>query len=464
MLDYSLKIGLASCRRWLPGKRTGIFNPDYARANKKHVESYVRARYTDEQTSFADLDFLNDEGMMFDVSQAETIAAEFKKQKVDALFIINCNYGCEEVAAQLARLMQVPTLLWAPQDTIFEADGTRYTDAQCGLFAMSKQFIRYKVPFEHIENCPVEAPAFAKGFEQFLSVACMLKNFRKLRVAQVGLRPQPFTCVMFNEAELVEKFGIDVVPVNMPTVVEIFEDVLATKGDELAADVALLKDRYQDTGGLDDEALTRMAAFRETFRRIMDKTGCQVICTECWTCMLQTVKAMPCISMSTLADERLIVTCETDVMGAISMALLSCAARGKDIPFFGEFTVRHPENPNAELLWHCGPFGWSLKKPESKARIFNMKPSFQVKDGTYTIARMDSTQGHYTLLDGKFKTVDGPYTFGTYLWAEFDDYRKWEKKLIYGPYIHHMAEIAGDYTDVLEAFCRHVPELNVDRP
>jgi Asp/Glu/hydantoin racemase len=117
MLDYSLKIGLASCRRWLPGKRTGIFNPDYVRANKKHVESYVRARYTDEQTSFTDLDFLNDEGMMFDVAQAETIAAEFKKQKVDALFIINCNYGCEEVAAQLARLMQVPTLLWAPQDT-----------------------------------------------------------------------------------------------------------------------------------------------------------------------------------------------------------------------------------------------------------------------------------------------------------------------------------------------------------
>jgi L-fucose isomerase-like protein len=118
--------------------------------------------------------------------------------------------------------------------------------------------------------------------------------------------------------------------------------------------------------------------------------------------------------MSTLADERLIVTCETDVMGAISMALLSCAARGKDIPFFGEFTVRHPENPNAELLWHCGPFGWSLKKPESKARIFNMKPSFQVKDGTYTIARMDSTQGHYTLLDGKFKTVTARTTFGTY--------------------------------------------------
>jgi L-fucose isomerase-like protein len=463
MLDYTLKIGLAACRRWLPGKRTGIFNPDYARANKKCVESWVRDHYTDSQTAFVDLAFLNDEGMMFDVAQADVIAETFRQQHVDAIFIINCNFGCEEVAARLARLMQVPTLIWAPQDTIFEADGTRYTDAQCGLFALSKQLTRYHVPFEHIENCPVEAPVFARGFEQFLSVACMLKNFRKLRIAQVGMRPRPFTSVIFNEGELVERFGIDVVPVNMPVVTEHFNAVWQDRQADLAADCQTLKALYPDTGGLDDEALRRMAAFKETFRRIMAETGCQIICTECWTCMLQTVQAMPCIAMSMLADEHLIVTCESDVCGAISMALLSCAARGRAVPFFGEFTLRHPDNPNAELLWHCGPFAGSLKKPESPARLFNMKPSFAVKDGTYTIARFDAAEGRYQLLDGKFQTTSGPYTFGTYLWAEFDDYRKWERKLIYGPYIHHMAEIAGDYTDVLEAFCRHVPGLEIDR-
>ncbi len=464
MLDYTLNIGLAACRRWLPGKRTGIFNPEYAQANKRVVESYVREHYTDEQTRFTDLSFLNDEGMMFDHAQAETIAEKFKAEKVNALFIINCNFGCEEVAAKLARLLQVPTLIWAPQDTIFEPDGTRYTDAQCGLFAMSKQLTRYRVPFEHIENCPVDAPVFARGFERFLSVACMLKNFRKLRIAQVGMRPRPFTSVIFNEGELVERFGIDVVPVNMPAVTEIFQTVLQDKQTELAADVKLLKERYSDTGGLDDAALTRMAAFRETFRRIMLDTNAQVISTECWTCMLQAVDTMPCIAMSQLADERMIVTCESDVCGAITMALLSCASRGRSVPFFGEFTVRHPHNQNGELLWHCGPFAWSLKKPQSPANIFNMKPSFRVKDGLYTIARFDSAEGRYSLLNGNFRSIEGPHTFGTYIWAEFDDYRKWEKKLIYGPYIHHMAEIEGDYTEALEAFCRHVPGLVSDRP
>ena len=59
-------------------------------------------------------------------------------------------------------------------------------------------------------------------------------------------------------------------------------------------------------------------------------------------------------------------------------------------------------------------------------------------------------------------TTKGPYTTGTYLWAEFDNLSKWEKKLVEGPYIHHMAEIEGSYVEVLKEFCKYVPGLTVD--
>jgi hypothetical protein len=48
------------------------------------------------------------------------------------------------------------------------------------------------------------------------------------------------------------------------------------------------------------------------------------------------------------------------------------------------------------------------------------------------------------------------------MWAEFGDMSKLEKKLIYGPYVHHMTEIYGGYSDVLEEFCRYIPELEFD--
>lgn len=48
------------------------------------------------------------------------------------------------------------------------------------------------------------------------------------------------------------------------------------------------------------------------------------------------------------------------------------------------------------------------------------------------------------------------------MWAEFKDLSKLEKKLINGPYIHHMTEMYGIYDGVLEEFCKFIPELEYD--
>lgn len=463
MLNYKIKIGLAPCRRWLPGKRTGIFNPEYALRNKQQILSGIKANYSDADVEFVDLDFLNVEGLMYDISQARDIADRFTAEKIDGLFIINCNFGCEEVACKVAKLLNKPTLIWAPRDNIFEPDGTRYTDAQCGLFAISKGLQRYGVPFSHIENCDFGAPVFEEGFRRFLSVVTMLKNFRGMRIGQIGTRPKPFNSVIANEGELIEKFGVEIVPINMAIAADEFNSVMKSKGLALDEDAAALGELF-DVSAIDKDMLRRMTAFKYMYKNLEEKYALSLISTECWTSMTLAVNAMPCTAMSLLADEGHIVTCESDVLGAVSMALLACAARGKSRPFFGEFTVRNPQNENSELLWHCGPFAYSLKKPGVRAELPNCRPSFRVKDGEYTICRLDSLMGSYSLLDGKFKTCEGPYTTGTHLWAQFDSYRKWEKKLIYGPYIHHMAEIEGDYTETLEEFCRFEPQIAIDRP
>ena len=109
------------------------------------------------------------------------------------------------------------------------------------------------------------------------------------------------------------------------------------------------------------------------------------------------VGAMPCTAYSVLADMGYIIGCESDMHGTISMMLLSAASLGEKKPFFGEFTVRHPENKNGELLWHCGPFAYSLKDPDSKAKQVNMRQWFKVKDGGYTICRFEQDNGKYLM-------------------------------------------------------------------
>ena len=46
--------------------------------------------------------------------------------------------------------------------------------------------------------------------------------------------------------------------------------------------------------------------------------------------------------------------------------------------------------------------------------------------------------------------------------AKFKNLSAWERKLIEGPYIHHMAEIEGDYTEELREFTKYVKNVTLD--
>ena len=79
-----------------------------------------------------------------------------------------------------------------------------------------------------------------------------------------------------------------------------------------------------------------------------------------------------------------------------------------------------------------------------------------------TLARFDGDRGDYKIFAGGVKGIDGPYTTGTYTWVEVDDWIKWEKKFINGPYIHHVSGIHGNYTEILKESIKYIPGLQFD--
>ena len=453
-------------RRNATNRPKGTFLTWYSAEERgKRFVDYIEKNFSGDKVSFADSKGLGIKDLIFDDESAAAVIERFKAEKVDAVFVINCNFGNEEAAADIAKALGVPVLLWAPLDDEYYVDGMRPTDSQCGLFGVSRQMQRFHIPFSHLPCCRVESEEFKEGFDSFVRVACMVKNFKGLRVGQVGLRPAPFYSVIWNEGELMEKFGIKIIPINFA----IIEQRMKTAETDYADEIKEYEDYILKNYKLDDltpKYVKPMATMVAMYKHLFDEYNLDIISAECWTATPVMFDGLaPCTVYGILGDMGYLVSCESDMNAALTMALLKCAAMGEGKPLFGEFTVRHPENKNAELLWHCGPFPLSQKAEsgtDSTARLVNQRSWFRAKDGTYTVARIDRESGEYMILPLVAHTTAGPQTHGTYLWAEFENLQKIEDRLLDGPYIHHFVEIEGDYRKEIKEFCRYFPNLKID--
>ena len=466
MLNYKLKIGLVPMRRNTTDRPKGTFLTWYSaeQRGEKFVK-YIEENFTTDKVSFVNSKGLGHKDLIYDDNSAADIIERFKENDVDAVVIINCNFGNEEAAADIAKALGKPVLLWAPLDDEYYVDGMRPTDSQCGLFGVSRQMQRFHIPFSHLNSCEVDSEEFREGFESFIKVACMVKNFTGMRIGQVGARPAPFFSVIWNEGELMEKFGIKIIPINFA----IIEQRMKAVEDEMPEEVGEIADYIRNNYTLDDltpQYVERMAVMTVMYKRLFEEFNLDVISAECWTATPIMFDGLaPCTVYGILNDMGYLISCESDIHCAMTMAMLKCATLGEGKPLFGEFTVRHPENKNAELLWHCGPFPLSQKAEngtDSTARLVNQRSWFRGKDGTYTLARLDQESGDYMILPIVADTIEGPQTHGTYIWVEFDDLKKVEDRLIDGPYIHHFVEMAGDYKKEIKEFCKYFPNLKVD--
>ena len=442
-----IKIGFAPTRR-------SIFSaPDAVK-----YANLTRQRLNELNVDFIDIKEFNDDGLLYDEEGMKKIAAKFKKEKIDGLFVPHCNFGTEYIVARLAKEMDVPVLLWGPRDERPDEKGIRLRDTQCGLFATGKVLRRFKVPFTYLKNCRLTDLAFEQGIERFLAVCNVVKVFRNTRILQIAPRPYDFLTTMCNEGELLERFNIQLSPIPMP---ELIAEVKAVKEEETKVAHVMEHIKSNMEIKVDDDVVRSVAALKVAMRTLADKYGCNAIGIQCWTALQSEIGIMPCAANALLTDEGLPVVCETDIHGAITSVMVQAAAMGKEATFFADWTMRHPDNENAELLQHCGPYPLSIAKSKpvlGYPLAFNEPGAVEAeaKDGEISLVRFDGDNGNYSLLIGNAKVVDGPYTKGTYMWVEVDNLDRLEDKLVCGPYIHHCTGVYGDVVPVLYEACKYI--------
>ena len=442
-----------------------VFSHDDALRQKEAI----RRRLDAWGVEYSDLEGVLPDGLVRDQKHVDPVVAHFRSREIDALFMPHCNFGTEGAVGMIAKELGVPVALWAPRDEAPGADGSRLRDSLCGMFASSKVLRKLGVRFTYLENCGVDDPRFERGMRVFFGAARMAKAMRSMRVGLVGGRIDFFWTTIVNESELLERFGIEVLPVDM---VEFLDRVKARAADNEGSYSSELEGiEWLRAEAVERGALLQSLSLRDELLELARAEGLDAIALQSFNSLQEVLG--PGTGLGTgLCQETLPVAAESDIHGAVSSVLLRAAAETTLPVFFPEFTIRHPTNDQAVLLWHAEAPP-SLRHPECQTVeirppwiLEGLPPSslqFRLRDGALTVLRFDGDRGDYRIGYGQGQTVEGPPTREFYAWMEVEDWPAWERTLMYGPYIHHCSAVYEHCAPIIAEGCRYIPEVRGER-
>ena len=450
MYKDKVTIGLMPTRR-------PVFKIETAREEYDIIIPIIKSQLP-EYVRFVDVEDICDQGMAALPEDIPLVIKKFKAADIDALFFPFCDFGCEEVVAGVAKQFKLPVLVWGSRDKISTFE-KREKETQCGLFAATKVLLNYGVKFSYIENCEAKSEIFKKGFDKFVRTAFILKSLRNANIAEIGDRPKDFYSVIHNQQLLIENFNISVKPISFQAIRELTFEILRKKEDELLNYHRDFCSRI-DCRDTDEDYIWKVCAGVLAIERLMKQHNCRAGAFDCiGVRMALEMTGSACTIQGELSDRGFPTACETDVWGAISQLICAASSLGADTEFLADWTYRHPQNDNAELLWHGGPFPWSLAatKPQFKKNYRGFYEAwFEMKQGALTLVRMDELHGEYFMFLGEGKTTSGPETTGTWVWLEVDNWKNWEEQLMFGPFIHHVAGVYGKYTEAITEAARYL--------
>ena len=312
----------------------------------------IRRRLDRWNVSCADLESVLPDGIVRDQKHVDAAVEHFRRQGIDALFIPHCNFGTEGAAAMIAKKCSVPTLLWGPRDEAPLADGSRLRDSLCGMLATSGVLHNLRVRFTYLDNCRIDDAEFQRGVDRFVRAARVVKTMRSMRIGQVGQRIDFFWSTIANESDLLERFGIQVLPIDLTNIIHAVRDRVAANRTAYQEELARFRQWISFNHYRSDDDILPNFALRDLLLELAREEKLDGFCVQTFSSIQNELHSTLSFGLSLVSDEGIPVAPESDLYGAISSVLIESASATGERSFLPDIVSRHPENENAVLLWH----------------------------------------------------------------------------------------------------------------
>ena len=411
-------------------------------------------------------------GMVHNLDEAEVVTEYFSAHKVDGVILCPLDFGDERSASKIAEKLRVPVLLYATKEPPAPDDAglSRASDSYCGNLSMASGLYRRKIPFHYAGLFFPDEPAFKAEVDTFVRAVAVVKGLSGARLGQVGVRPGTFETVGYDETAMIRSFGQNVIYADLSDIVSAAK-ALADDDARVLETIADFKAQYR-TITVSDTYLLNASKLEVALTEFWTRNKLSGMAMQCWPSIGRELGISVCTTYGRLTGKGMPTACEADILGALSMIVNYSAALHETVPHFIDWTIRHRENPNQLLAWHCGNAPACLAKDPQQRALRSRKDmkgeldvpecdtqaglsQFQLKPGVVTFCRMAEYDDEWKMLIATGEIVPSDETLaGTWSWVQVKDHDRLYRTLVEEGFVHHASMIHGDQTQVLLQACK----------
>ncbi len=411
-------------------------------------------------------------GMVSNLDEGEAVAEYFRSQRVDGVILCPLDFGDERSASKIVEMLDVPVMLYATKEPPAPDDAglSRVSDSYCGNLSMASGLYRRKIPFHYAGLFFPDEPEFLAEVQDFVRAVSVVKGLKGARLGQVGVRPPTFETVGYDEAALIRAFGQNVIYTNLADIADAAKGYVAD--DARVQEVVTAIRAEFDTITVAEDYLLNAARLEVALTDFWTRNHLSAMAMQCWPSTQRLLGISVCAVFGRLTGQGMLTACEADVLGALAMLVNYRAALGETVPHFVDWTIRHRENPNWLLAWHCGNAPTCLAREggqtalrsrrdmkgclsvESQDRMAGLG-QFQINPGRVTFCRLAEYDDAWKMLitTGDIVPTD-EVLGGTWSWVEVKEHDVLYRTLVEEGFVHHASMIHGDQTKALLQACK----------
>lgn len=250
---------------------------------------------------------------------------ELKAAGVNALVVYLGNFGPEGPETLLAQKFDGPAMyVAAAEETETNLINGR-GDAYCGMLNASYNLALRKLN-PYIPEYPVGTPdEIADMIADFESIARVILGVKKLKIFGFGPRPQDFLACNAPVKPLYD-LGVEVME---NSELDLFEAFNKHADDPRIPEVVKEMEAELGEGNGYPGILPKLAQYELTLKDWMENnlgaSEYAVFANKCWPAFQTQFHFVPCYVNSRFASKGIPIACETDIYGALSEYIITCA-------------------------------------------------------------------------------------------------------------------------------------------